>query len=210
MNLKFLQPFFTLTVIFILIAASSQTNGQTETQIFGMAGYMVNSDVTVAQGDLRFDDGVSYGLGIDIGVEREMQAELGWSMSPSYARVYKVAGGSTDLAAVTIHHFQAGALVEPNKKKDVSPFGLITLGASLFSPAEKNYVDHWTFTFALGGGVKIYVSDKIGIRLQGRLLVPMVLSGGSVWFGTGGAGVAVGTYTTIVEGDFSGGLFFRL
>ncbi len=205
-----LQSFFAVSLILLLSGFSSQTNAQKETQIFGMAGYMVNSDVTVAQGDLRFDDGVSYGLGIDVGVEREMQAEISWSMSPSYARLYKVAGGSTDLSEVTIHHFQAGALVEPNKKKDVSPFGLITLGASLFSPSKTTAVDRWTFTFALGGGVKIYVSDKIGVRLQGRLLVPMVLSGGSVWFGTGGAGVAVGTYTTIVEGDFSGGLFFRL
>jgi opacity protein-like surface antigen len=210
MKLNILHSIFTLTLIFLLITVSTQTKAQKETQIFGMAGYMVNSNVTVAQGDLSFDDGVSYGFGIDVGVEREMQAEISWSMSPSYARIHKVAGGSTDLSTVYIHHFQAGALVEPNKKKDVSPFGLITLGASLFSPTEKNTVDHWTFTFALGGGVKIYVSDKIGIRLQGRLLVPMVLSGGSVWFGTGGAGVAVGTYTTIVEGDFSGGIFFRL
>ena len=33
---------------------------------------------------------------------------------------------------ISIHHFQVGALVEPKKGQKVSPFGLFTLGASLF------------------------------------------------------------------------------
>jgi hypothetical protein len=38
----------------------------------------------------------------------------------------------------------------------------------------------------------------------------MVFEGTSVYFGTGGGGVAVGAYTAFVEGDFAGGLYYRL
>jgi hypothetical protein len=54
------------------------------------------------------------------------------------------------------------------------------------------------------------MSDKIGLRFQGRLIIPMQFAGGSIYVGTGGAGVSVGSYTTFVEGDFSGGLFVQL
>jgi len=209
MKEKFLHTCYALVLTFLISALFTNTNAQKETQIFGMAGYMLNSDVTVAKGELRFDNTVNYSLGFDVSIDRRMQAEIGWSMSPSYAKLYKSLGGIEELTSVYIHHFQAGALIEPNRKKDVSPFGLLTVGASVFHPAD-NGDDQWTFTFALGGGVKIYLSDKIGIRLQGRLIVPMILSGTSLWFGTGGVGVGVGTYTTIAEGDLSGGLFFRL
>ena len=114
---------------------------------------------------------------------------------------------STD---VLIHHFQVGALAEPKKGKKVSPFGLFTLGATLFHPTKEGYEDEWRFSIALGGGVKVDVSDKIGLRFQARLIIPMVFEGTSVYFGTGGGGVAVGAYTAFVEGDFSGGLYYRL
>ena len=77
-------------------------------------------------------------------------------------------------------------------------------------PNESNYEDEWRFSIALGGGVKVEMSDKVGLRFQARLIIPMVFEGGSIYFGTGGSGVAVGAYTAFVEGDFSGGLYYRL
>ncbi|MCK7528585.1 MAG: hypothetical protein MZV64_69045 [Ignavibacteriales bacterium] len=76
----------------------------------------------------------------------------------------------------------------------------------MFNPKGDEYGDEWRFSIALGGGVKVYLSDKVGLRFQGRLLIPMQFEGGSVYVGTGGAGVAVGAYTAFVQGDFSGGL----
>jgi hypothetical protein len=174
-----------------------------------MAGYLVNGDVTVAEGDLSFEDNISYSLGIDVPVDNMMQAEIAWSMSASKVSLAEYLGPTVELSDINIHHFMAGACIEPQKKK-VSPFGLMQLGATLFYPNDSRYDDEWRFTIALGGGFKVYMSEKIGLRFQGRLIIPMQFAGGSIYVGTGGAGVSVGSYTSFVEGDFSGGLFVQL
>lgn len=209
MSGSFNKSLFTLSIIFVLSVFSVQIKAQGKTEIFALAGYLTNGNVTVAQGELKFKDNVSYGLGIDVPVDRTMKAEISWSMSPSQAILDQYLGSSIELTDVYIHTFQAGALIEPKKEK-VRGFGLISLGASLFSPSDSKYSDQWLFSFALGAGLKVDLSDKVGIRMQARLIVPLQLSGGGVWFGTGGAGVSVGAYTTIAQGDFTGGLYIRL
>ena len=206
----FFKSVATLVIALLLSALVFQTNAQKNIEIFGLAGYQLNGDVTVARGELSFDDGMSYGLGIDIPVDRYMQAEISWSMASSNVSLDEYLGSNIPISDLYIHTFQAGALVEPNKGKKVSPFGLFSLGATLFTPTDGKYEDEWRFSIALGGGVKVDLSDKVGLRFQGRLIIPMVFEGTSVYVGTGGAGVAVGAYTAFVEGDFSGGIFFRL
>jgi opacity protein-like surface antigen len=210
MKFNFFNLMTTLVVAILLSAMFFQANAQKKIEIFGLAGYQLNGDVTVARGELSFDDGMSYGLGIDIPVERYMSAEISWSMASSNVSLDEYLGSNVLISDLYIHTFQAGALVEPKKGQKVSPFGLFTLGATLFTPTEGNYDDEWRFSIALGGGVKIEMSDKVGLRLQGRLLIPMQFEGGSVYVGTGGAGVAIGAYTAFVQGDFSGGIYFRL
>ncbi len=210
MKSVFFKSLNTLIITLLLGALVFQTHAQKNIEIFGLAGYQLNGDVTVARGELNFDDGVTYGLGLDIPVDRYMQAEISWSMASSNVSLDEYLGTNVPISDLYIHTFQAGALVEPNKGKKVSPFGLFSLGATLFSPTDGKYEDEWRFSIALGVGAKVYLSDKVGLRFQGRLMIPMVFEGTSVYVGTGGAGVAVGAYTALVEGDFSGGIFFRL
>ncbi len=208
MKSNFLKPTVIL-ILALLIMTSFQTNAQKNPEIFGLVGYQLNGDVTVARGELKFDDGMSYGLGIDIPVDRYMQAEISWTMANSNVSLDEYLGTNVPISDLYIHTFQAGALIEPKKGQKVSPFGLFSLGATLFTPTDGKYEDEWRFSIALGGGVKVEMSDKVGLRLQARLMIPMVFEGTSVYFGTGGAGVAVGAYTAFVEGDFSGGLYYR-
>ncbi|MCK7528584.1 MAG: hypothetical protein MZV64_69040 [Ignavibacteriales bacterium] len=72
-----------LNIFSVIFLHGFSSNAQKNPEIFGLAGYQLNGDVTVARGELNFDDGVSYGAGIDIPVDRYMQAEISWSMANS-------------------------------------------------------------------------------------------------------------------------------
>jgi hypothetical protein len=209
MEHSFNKSFFTISIILFIGVFTSQINAQEKVQIFGLAGYQVNTNITVAQGELKFKDAPAYGAGIDIRVDKITMAEFSWSMSGSILSLDQYLGENTVITDLNVHHFQAGAIVEPEKGK-VSPFGLITMGATLFSPTENNYSDEWKFSFSLGLGAKVYMSDRIGLRFQGRVIIPVQFTSGSIWVGSGGTGVAVGAYTTFTEFDFLGGLFIRI
>ncbi len=89
------------------------------------------------------------------------------------------------------------------------PYGLLNLGVMNMKGKTINFSENW-FTVGLGGGLKYYLNDKIGIRLQARLLLPMQFGGIGIGCGTGGCGGGVSTYTTTIQGDFTGGVILKL
>jgi hypothetical protein len=72
--------------------------------------------------------------------------------------------------------------------------------------------DVWRFAIGIGAGMKVMFTERIGIRLQGRLLMPMYFAGVGFYagIGTGGAssGLSLNTGSVIFQGDFQGGLVF--
>jgi len=75
-----------------------------------------------------------------------------------------------------------------------------------------NTGDDSTTKFAWGlrlGGI-IWASEKVGIRLQTQLLSATQAMGGGFYFGTGGAGAGVSSYSTIYQFGLGGGLVFKV
>ncbi len=65
------------------------------------------------------------------------------------------------------------------------------------------------FAWQLRGGVIIWGSEKIGIKLQAQLQSAVQSVGGGVYFGTGGAGAGVSTYSSLLQFGLGGGLVFN-
>ena len=66
--------------------------------------------------------------------------------------------------------------------------------------------------FAWGArfGTNIWVSERVGIKLQAQFLSVPQGAGGSLYFGTGGACAGVSTYSTVLQFALGGGLTFKL
>ena len=66
----------------------------------------------------------------------------------------------------------------------------------------------------LGIGVKYFFTDVVGVKFQARLLMPMYFGGVGFGCGIGTGGSSCGggaTFgTEIIQGDFTGGLVFRV
>ena len=197
--------FFTLAILF-----SSEALAQTE--IFGFAGYMTYSSMAVREGDLQFDDGPNYGFGIDVAIQRGVFVELNYTHNQTSVRLKRFNGFNEDLFDMNTHYFQIGAQYEFRKspKQKAFPYTLATLGATLFDAKDPSLTDEWRFSVAFGVGGKFYLSDKIGLRLQTRLLMPLTFSGGGMWCGTGGCSAGVGAWASVVQFDFTVGVFIRL
>jgi hypothetical protein len=57
----------------------------------------------------------------------------------------------------------------------------------------------------LGLGAKYFASERVGLRVQGRLYATFLDSGGGVFCGFGGC--SLGLFGTgVIQGDFSGGV----
>ncbi|MCK5411977.1 MAG: outer membrane beta-barrel protein [Gemmatimonadota bacterium] len=97
----------------------------------------------------------------------------------------------------------------------VAPFFLVGAGAAIFTPdnselAPEDALDSSTrFQWGIGGGVKLYVSDRIGFRFQGRYRPTNVGSQPEFWCGIWTCGIVEVTQY-LNSGEFLGGVIIRI
>jgi hypothetical protein len=195
-------------LIFLSFLFISDVSAQTE--IFGFGGYMMSTGVTVTEGDLEIKDVPDFGLGVDFTVRRGMQVELLWIASQTHVKLKEYPSGITeDLFDMNVHYFQVGGVWEMGRGKS-RPFMAFTVGATLFDAKDATLSDEWLASLTWGIGGKFDLSKNFGIRLQGRILIPLVFGGGGLWCGTGGCSVGVGSWSPFVQFDLTAGVYIRL
>ena len=66
------------------------------------------------------------------------------------------------------------------------------------------------FAWGIKGGTNIWLTDKVGLKLQLQLMSAVQALGGGFYLGTGGAGVGVSSYSSLLQFSMGGGLTFKL
>jgi hypothetical protein len=101
----------------------------------------------------------------------------------------------------------------PTHNPKVDPFGGLGLGMSIVNAENPNSGktgNATKFAWDLRLGVNFWASEKIGIKIQTMLLSVPQGAGGGLYFGTGGVGAGVTTYSSIYQFVLGGGLVFKL
>lgn len=99
------------------------------------------------------------------------------------------------------------------QNKKLEPFAGLMAGigiADLKNPDNNNSNSITKFAWGIRGGINLWGSDKVGVKLQAQLLSVPQSVGGGFYFGTGGAGAGISTYSSIYQFALGGGLVFKL
>ena len=178
-------------------------------EIAAQYGYSFGALVYSSSGDIRLDAGPWYGGAVDFYLKRDIMLELSY-----YYRTGDLTlrggspwepGYSTNIGTQETNYLQIGSLKTFRKGK-VAPFLGGNLGLGWFSSDVPGSSTSTFFTVSGLGGAKIYLSEHFGLRLQGRLILPIFWGSLGFYCGGGGCGVGAGG-TGTVEGELSGGLF---
>lgn len=198
----------------LIILDPSALYAQSPIELTPFAGYMFGGKLRFYEGELKIHDAADYGLVLDIEMAPDTKLEIFWSQMNTQAQFnpyYNYEELRVEPFDMSVGYIQIGGVQEMDLD-NIRPFGAFTLGTTYFLPKDNanTYQDAWKFSVTLGGGVKIWFSDRVGIRLQGRLMLPMFWGGAGFTFGTGGSGITMGAGTSMIQGDFSGGLIIGL
>lgn len=198
----------------VLLMGTTSTLAQVELNVYG--GYVPSSksQYTYYGNRVYFDDGANFGVALDIDAPVPgTQIEISYM---HFSTTISSRGGIDvlfDPQKANIEYYQIGVLKSFIEDAPVDPYGLFTLGASRMD-AETAASDYWNFAMNLGLGLKYFINDRVGIRVQARLLLPMYFAGGGFGcsIGTGGSGCGTGLSfgSEVIQGDFTGGLVFKL
>lgn len=201
-----------LLIIALIFPAFVFAQGGVELVPF--AGYMFGGSVNYYEGKLKLENGMNYGGSLLVPVHSLLDVEINYtrmtsraSFSPNYGYP-NLDDAETNLAT---NYIQVGGISKfYSQSTQITPFGSLSLGATWFVPEDATFSTVWRFSAAFGLGVKVMISDRIGIMLRGRLLMPMYFGGVYMYGGTGGAGAGVSSVVAPLQGDFNGGIIIKV
>ncbi len=173
-------------------------------------GWQWGGKLDLAYGTADFDASQNFGVSLNVIIPNKATLQLEYMRQPTEISYSEYGGSLFQHYNTNIDWYQIGALREFPVNDRISPFVGITLGATNMRVDSESYIDEWAFSVTGQLGAKIYLNDRIGLRLHLRMLTPMQFGGFGLYFGTGGsgAGASVGSY--IIQGDVGGGLIIRL
>ena len=208
----------------LLVAAGLMLITTTQAQkaeIGGFYGISFNSKIRTYYGEYKIDDKANYGGQLSIAMSSDMFVELMYNRTDTRVQ-YRDRFGSSQPFDISIEYYHVGGLQQVDIGSDkIAPFGNFTLGVTRFDikdPVEFNdgntsqtiSGDTYAFSIALAGGAKIFLAERIGIRLQARLGMPMLFNGLYLGVGTGGASGGLSFHVPTVMLDLTAGIFIRI
>lgn len=160
-------------VVFLLLFAAPLL-AQPTVDLTAFLGYRwggtIDDDVSNAFGDeLSVADSGSYGAILGFGLSPNFQIELSASRQQSEL---ETSSGLFDpevpVGDIDVSYYQAGVTWEWGR--DVRPFAGLSLGAAVLDPDVPHTSSETRLAGAFTGGVKLRLSDRVGVRLDAKML----------------------------------------
>jgi hypothetical protein len=161
--------------------------------------------------------GYQWGAGIEFSPKPDYAAELLYLRQDTHAPLRYQNG----IASVQNTNFDlklnylllsAGRMVTLPANDQVEGFGNILLGCNFINVANPSTSFEGSatkFSWGLRLGTNIFASENVGFKIHVLMLSVVQGAGGGFYFGTGGGGVGVSTYSTMYQFAIGGALVLR-
>jgi len=197
------RPMFTEVLRFAMVfitALLPVSASAAEIEITPFAGYTMGGQFTdaVTGKTLSFDDTSSYGIMVDFKQPLDKEGgeswiELYYSRQQTRLKADQGPFVSNPLFDVNVEYFHLGGTYGQATGK-MKLFLVGTFGATHLTPEGEGLHAETKFSLSLGGGVKLYLTERVGIRLDARWF-------GTLFNGSGSAFCSGGACLINVQGD---------
>jgi len=164
--------------------------------------------------DGKIQGGFQWGVGLEYMLQPSYGLELLYLRQDTKAPMdYYLAGVKhTDFDVAMNYIMVTGSrYFKPNAK--INPYVGGMLGVALIdidNPDNGNSSNATKFAWGIKGGANFQPTGKIGLKLQATLLSAVQGAGGGFYFGTGGVGTGLTTYSTVLQFALGGGVVVNL
>jgi len=194
------------TAILIALVASAPLSAQ-GIEIAPFGGYRFGGDLfEIAAGQSLDADGApALGVVFDFPLWHGFQIEGFVSRQEAEVLAPRVRSGPPVRRQIAVDQWQGGALQEfidgPVRPFLTSTFGLTRYAADADSEIR--------FAMSAGGGVKLFPSSHVGVRLDGRVIATFVDASGNAFACTPGACLVALHVNIAWQAEFSAGVVFK-
>lgn len=207
------------SILFLLTAMAAVSYAQ-EFRLNTYSGYIFKDKVdsyfsNTSYYNGQIQDGFRWGAGIEYHIPNKGAIEIQYLRQDTNAPTVYQDGltiQSTDFD-LDINWIMLNGTKYFTVTEVLEPFVGAGLGMGIFkvqNPINANETSATKFAWNIRGGSNFWVAENVAIRLQASLYSATQAVGGGLYFGTGGAGAGLSSYSTMYQFGFEGGLVFRL
>jgi opacity protein-like surface antigen len=212
-----------ILLLIFMVAISSALKAQ-ELRLNTYSGYVFNDRVDSYFSNSSYYDGViqggyRWGAGLEFQIPGKAAIELQYLRQDTNAPTTYQDGGilggqiqrtdfDLDLNWVMLN---ATRYIPVNEV--IEPFAGLGLGMGIFAldnPDNGNSRNTTKFGINVRGGTNIWLAENVAFRVQASLYSAVQSVGGGFYFGSGGSGAGLSTYSSMYQFSFDGGLVFRI
>ncbi|WP_443937405.1 outer membrane beta-barrel protein [Pedobacter sp. MW01-1-1] len=167
----------------------------------------------------RTDGSFQWGVGLEYVLPQKVGVELSYTRQDTKAPTTYADGTIFGLGVqtrefdVAFNYVMLGVTKYFPVNPTVEPYFGMQGGVAIVdvsNPVNANGGSVSRFGWAIKGGSNFWVAPKVGIKLQAGLNSVTQAAGGGLYFGTGGVGTGVSTYSTIYQFALGAGLVFKI
>jgi len=184
-----------LTAVMLVVAFTPLPAMAADFEITPFAGYTWGGEFSdsVTGETLKVDETANYGVMVDFKQDEQSQIELYFSRQATQLKANERLFTGNPLFNLDIEYYHIGGTYGADSGK-VRPFVVGTLGVTHMVPQGPGLDALTKFSLSLGGGVKLFATDRVGLRLEGRWF-------GTLFNGSGSAFCSSGACAINVQGD---------
>lgn len=200
----------------VIIFLNKTAEAQLEITPFG--GYVFDASFAIDYGKAKITATPAYGLHLAIPLKYyDGSIEFTYERQDTKVSVNGADDNGTpfsDTIPIGINYFLIGGNYELYKKPgNIIPFGGFQVGMAVMDGKDE-YGSVVPFSFAFKGGLKYFVNDRIGFRLQAQMNLLLMLSGSNMTCAVStagsGCGFIISSSSSTGQIGFTGGIIFKL
>lgn len=211
-----------LAILLLFCSIQAFTQAKPQVRLNAYTNYVFDDHVDSYYSSTAFYEGVvkaglQWGVGLEYMFRPTQGVELVWlhedTKAPTtYYDNAGIGGVKSRDFDLSINYILIGSNRYIPTSGALEPYfgGHLGIGiVNVSNPTSGSETNATKFAWGLKLGTNIWASQKIGIKLQAALQSMAQAAGGGLYFGTGGAGAGVSTYSTIYQFSLGGGLVFK-
>jgi len=168
---------------------------------FGGSFQDANTGDTIA-----IDESGSYGLMLDFDLEPAKQIEVYLSRQSTRLSAGGTVTGNPKFD-LTVDYYHIGGLLMLEGDR-VRPFISGTFGLTRMGPQGADRTAEYYFSLALGGGAKIPLTERLGLRFDARGIFTAANTNSTVFCANGGCAIQI-QGGGVLQGELTAGLIFK-
>jgi len=166
----------------------------------------------------RVDGGFMWGGGLEYMLHKYNGIECFYQRMDTHAPMTYIGG---NFGSVKFTNFNLGLnnimlafnRYFPTGNNKVEPFAGVFLGLSIFdlkNPDDNSSSSITKLGYGFRAGVNLWASKKIAVKILAQMASASQAVGGGFYFGTGGSGVGLSSYSSFLQFGLGAGLTFKL